>query len=65
MECKKNEIAKTCPCTYPICPRKGICCECIKYRLKKNELPACAFSPKTERTYERSFKKFIEDRSGK
>jgi len=36
--------SQTCPCTYPGCPRKGICCECIKYHLENDELSACCFS---------------------
>lgn len=32
-----------CNCSYPGCVRKGKCCECIKYHLKNNELPACVF----------------------
>jgi len=50
-----------CPCTYPKCPRKGICCQCLKYHLENGELPACCFSKEAEKTYDRSFKKFIED----
>ena len=33
------------------------------YHLKDKELPACCFSKKTEKTYDRSFKKFIEENS--
>jgi hypothetical protein len=61
MECQKEKNLKTCPCTYPDCPRKGWCCECIKYHLKNNELPACAFSAKAEKTFDRSIKKFCEE----
>jgi len=49
MECKEQENLKNCPCTYPDCPRKGICCECIKYHWQKGELPACFFSPEAEK----------------
>ncbi len=49
-----------CNCTYPGCPRKGICCECIEYHLAMNELPACAFPDDVEKTYDRSFRKFAE-----
>jgi len=61
MECKKEENIKDCPCTYPGCERKGICCECIKYHWGRGELPACFFSKEVEKTYDRSIKKFIED----
>ncbi len=60
MECQKVENLKDCPCTYPDCERKGICCECIKYHREKKELPACYFSSKKEKTYNRSIKYFIE-----
>ena len=61
MECQKEKNLKTCPCTYPGCPRKGICCECIKYHSANNELPACCFSKEAEKTYDRSIKKFIKE----
>ena len=62
MQCpnlKKN--LERCPCTYPSCDEKGRCCECLAYHLSRNELPACCFSKEAERTFDRSFKKFIED----
>ena len=49
-----------CKCTYESCPRKGRCCECIAYHLEMEELPACAFPPEIESTYDRSFKKFAD-----
>ena len=60
-----NQLQNTdkCACTYPGCPRHGLCCECLEYHLKKEQLPACCFSPDVERTYDRSFKKFIESNS--
>jgi len=59
---KEKNLAK-CNCTYPGCDKKGICCECIAYHLAMNELPACCFSKEAEKTYDRSFRKFIEDKS--
>ncbi|MDP2934269.1 MAG: DUF6485 family protein [bacterium] len=61
MNCQKENNLKTCPCTYPDCPRKGICCECIRYHGKRKELPACCFSAEAEKTYDRSFARFIEE----
>ncbi|HHW60205.1 MAG: DUF6485 family protein [Bacteroidales bacterium] len=49
-----------CNCTYEPCSRKGICCECLRYHLESEELPACFFTPKIEKTYDRSIKKFID-----
>ena len=58
MDCKKDRNLTICNCTYEPCPRKGICCECIGYHLRNRELPACCFSAKAERTYDRSFEHF-------
>jgi hypothetical protein len=49
-----------CNCTAEPCPRKGRCCVCIQNHLSKKMLPACFFPPEVERTYDRSFQKFIE-----
>lgn len=65
MECQQEENKKNCPCTYPGCSRKGICCECIKHHWQNNELPACFFSKEAEKTYDRSIKKFIEEQKEK
>ncbi len=63
MECQKEANLENCPCTYEGCSRKGVCCECIAYHLSRNELPACCFDSETEKTYDRSFEKFIETHS--
>ncbi|MBD3262857.1 hypothetical protein GF374_00580 [Candidatus Woesearchaeota archaeon] len=60
MKCKKEENLKDCPCTYP-CDKKGLCCECIKYHRERGELPACYFSKETEKNYDRSIEKFVEE----
>ena len=60
MYCKKEENLKTCPCSYPGCPRKGICCDCLKYHWGKRELPACYFSREAEKTFNRSIEMFIK-----
>jgi hypothetical protein len=54
---KKN--MEFCNCTYEPCPRKGNCCECIQYHLPMNQLPACCFPDDVERTYDRSFRRFV------
>ena len=61
MDCKKEENLKNCPCTWPECERKGLCCECIKYHWRMRELPACFFSEEAEKTYDRSIGNFIKD----
>lgn len=51
-----------CNCTYEPCPRKGKCCECIRYHRRAQELPACFFPDDVERTYDRSVERFIRCR---
>lgn len=60
MECRQTKNLKSCPCTYPGCKRKGICCECIRHHVENRELPACCFSPEVEKTYDRSMERFIQ-----
>lgn len=68
MDCQKENNLKTCPCTYlpagrhgPGCSRKGICCECTRHHLINQELPGCYFSKEVEKTYDRSFARFIQE----
>lgn len=60
MECKQEKNRKRCNCSYEPCSRKGICCDCLAYHLANDELPACAFPDEVERTYDRSFARFIK-----
>lgn len=60
MECQKAENTRHCNCTYEPCPRKGLCCECLQYHLSMQQLPACAFPTDVEKTYDRSFRRFIQ-----
>ena len=60
MECNIEANKAACNCTYEPCPRKGKCCECIAYHLKYDELPACVFPPEVEKTYDRSFNRFVQ-----
>jgi hypothetical protein len=71
MQCQKDRNLKNCPCTYlpagrhgPDCSRKGICCDCLSYHLKRQELPACCFLPEVEKTYDRSIENFIKNQEG-
>jgi len=59
MECQIDASKARCNCTYEPCSRKGKCCECIAYHLELNELPACVFPPEVEKTYDRSFARFV------
>jgi hypothetical protein len=61
IDCEKfKRNMDRCNCSYQGCPRKGNCCECLHYHLAMDELPACCFPDDVERTYDRSFKRFIE-----
>ena len=51
-----------CNCTYTGCSRHGVCCECIAYHRRSNELPACYFTKEEERTYNRSISYFVSRR---
>ena len=58
-ECKEEENRAKCTCTYEPCPRKGLCCECIRYHWSHEELPGCLFPPEVERSYDRSLARFL------
>ena len=51
---------ESCNCTYEPCSRKGNCCACLQYHLKNRELPACVFPDDVEKTWDRSFERFIK-----
>ena len=55
----KEENLKSCTCTYPGCPKKGICCECIKSHRENDEIPGCLFPSEAEKTFDRSIENFI------
>lgn len=61
MECNREKNLKYCNCTYP-CEKKGLCCECVRYHRQRGELPGCYFSEEAEASYDRSLKKFLEDK---
>jgi len=60
--CRKPENLKSCPCTYPSCERKGMCCECIRHHRERDQLPACFFTKDAERSYDRSVQAFVRSR---
>jgi hypothetical protein len=59
---KNNE---RCTCTSDGCPNHALCCECLSKHLASQQLPACCFPPEVEKTYDRSFRKFIDTWSQK
>lgn len=50
-----------CSCSYTACDKTGLCCQCVQYHRKMNQIPGCFFSSKGEKSYDRSFSKFCED----
>lgn len=63
MDCNLEKNQASCTCTYEPCPRKGKCCECVTYHRRHGELPGCFFPPEVERTYDRSFTRFVRAHS--
>jgi hypothetical protein len=60
-DCEKlKSNMEFCNCTYAGCPRMGNCCACLQYHLNQKQLPACCFPEDAEKTWDRSFRKFIE-----
>ncbi|MDA3815664.1 MAG: DUF6485 family protein [Patescibacteria group bacterium] len=59
MECKKDHNMEFCNCTYEGCPRKGLCCECVKHHREKGQLPACYFNEEKEKTFDRSIENYF------
>jgi len=60
MSCS-SVMKESCPCTYS-CSNHGKCCECVSFHSQMGEFPACFFSKKAEKSYDRSFRKLQEDR---
>lgn len=56
----KDKNRERCTCSYPGCPRKDMCCECLHYHLKSRQLPGCCFPADAEATYDRSFEAFAK-----
>jgi hypothetical protein len=51
MNCIQEKNLARCHCSYEPCPRKGNCCECLRYHASMRQLPACVFPNDAERTY--------------
>lgn len=60
MECRKKKNANGCTCLHTECSRHGVCCECLRYHLGLNQLPACCFPKEISDTDERNISKFAE-----
>jgi hypothetical protein len=57
---QKSANLARCNCTYSGCDKHGQCCACLHYHLSMRQLPACCFPEEAEKTWDRSFKKFVE-----
>jgi hypothetical protein len=60
MECQRESNAANCPCLHTECSKHGVCCDCLRYHLSLEQLPACCFPSDIAKTDERSFSKFVE-----
>ncbi|MFH0886560.1 MAG: DUF6485 family protein [bacterium] len=60
MECSLEKNKRGCSCTSYSCSRYGKCCECVNYHKSRRELPGCFFTAEAEKTWDRSFEKFVE-----
>lgn len=60
MECKKMKNMDFCNCSYDPCPRKGMCCDCLRYHLGSSQVPACFFPDDAESGYDRSISNFVD-----
>jgi hypothetical protein len=64
MECQRDKNLENCPCSYPDCPRKGMCCECVAHHRSKGEVVACLFPAgegEANSVEDRSVKRFGEE----
>ena len=61
MACSSNNQSATCNCTAS-CGNHAKCCECIAYHRDLGEFPACFFSAKAEKTWDRSLAMLKKDR---
>lgn len=56
----KDRNLQNCTCTYTACGTRGVCCDCVQKHLAQQQIPGCFFPADAEKTYDRSFKKFVE-----
>ena len=59
MDCSLESNISKCTCTYEGCDKKGRCCECVAYHRDMKQLPGCFFTKEGERSYDRSFRRFV------
>ncbi len=55
-----KENLERCNCSYTSCDKTALCCECLHYHRRNNEIPACFFPDEVEKGWDRSFRNFID-----
>jgi hypothetical protein len=63
--CNVSSNTVRCNCSWEPCSRKGVCCQCLEYHWRREELPACLFPDAEEKTYDRSLRAFLRIHKGK
>ena len=56
----RSRNKQDCTCTYG-CSKAGMCCECVSFHRRRNEVPGCFFSKEGEATYDRSIEALARD----
>lgn len=59
-QCNKTKNKLGCTCTYG-CSKAGVCCECVSFHRRRDEVPGCFFSKEGEATYDRSIEALYRD----
>ncbi len=57
MECQQTLNLDNCTCGAEGCPRRGVCCECLRHHLANRQFPRCIFPAEME-VRDRSFEAF-------
>jgi hypothetical protein len=59
MDCKQDINLESCTCGSDSCPRRGLCCECLRHHLAHRQFPRCVF-PEDAQIPNRSFETFAQ-----
>lgn len=58
MECTLEGNKAGCSCTYDF-GKRGRCSKCVAYQGKMKQIPECFFTKESERTYDRSYHRYM------
>ena len=61
MSCART--GEDCKCTYSSCSRRGNCCQCVAFHRELGDATGCMFTPAGEKSFDRSLKNLMRDRS--